>query len=135
MKEHMVAEGFTKREANHIFRGLVFKEKIFNTKNQALAYLKTVPTTYAVKYKIGIEPSPRMVSLKNVWMTKRHALKNIKTIRLCGSFVRNLFPVPYAVQKSTADILHRPPVRSAAVTCVPNQSSILWNRWKRLSPI
>ncbi len=57
MKEHMVAEGFTKREANHIFRGLVFKEKIFNTKNQALAYLKTVPTTYAVKYKIGIEPS------------------------------------------------------------------------------
>lgn len=27
MKEHMVAEGFTKREANHIFRGLVFKEK------------------------------------------------------------------------------------------------------------
>lgn len=98
MKEHMVAEGFTKREANHIFRGLVFKEKIFNTKNQALAYLKTVPTTYAVKYKIGIEPSPRMVSLKNVWMTKRHALKNIKTIRLCGSFVQNLFPVPYAVQ-------------------------------------
>ena len=46
MKEHMVAEGFTKREANHIFRGLVFKEKIFNTKNQALAYLKTVPTTW-----------------------------------------------------------------------------------------
>ena len=42
----MVAEGFTKREANHIFRGLVFKEKIFNTKNQALAYLKTVPTTW-----------------------------------------------------------------------------------------
>ncbi|WP_302792446.1 hypothetical protein [Dialister invisus] len=135
MKEHMVAEGFTKREANHIFRGLVFKEKIFNTKNQALAYLKTVPTTYAVKYKIGIEPSPRMVSLKNGWTTKRHALKNIKTIRPCGSFVRNLFPAPYAAQKSTADILHRPPVRSAAVTCVPNQSSIFWNRWKRLSPI
>lgn len=135
MKEHMVAEGFTKREANHIFKGLVFKEKIFNTKNQALAYLKTVPTTYAVKYKIGIEPSPRMVSLKNGWMTKRHALKNIKTIRPCGSSVRNLFPVPYAVQKSTADILHRPPVRSAAVTCVPNQSSILWNRWKRPSTI
>ena len=42
----MVAEGFTKREANHIFKGLVFKEKIFNTKNQALAYLKTVPTTW-----------------------------------------------------------------------------------------
>lgn len=64
MKEAMVAEGFTKREANHIFKGLFFKEKICNTRAQALEYLRSVPTSYAVKYKIGIEPSPKMISLK-----------------------------------------------------------------------
>ena len=64
MKAAMVEEGFTKREANHIFKGLFFKEKICNTKAQALEYLRSVPTSYAVKYKIGIEPSPKMISLK-----------------------------------------------------------------------
>lgn len=86
MKEHMVAEGFTKREANHIFRGLVFKEKIFNTKNQALAYLKTVPTTYAVKYKIGIEPSPRMVSLKKRLDDKKARLEEYKNDQAMRKF-------------------------------------------------
>ncbi len=64
MKAAMVSEGFTKREANHIFKGLFFKEKICNTKAQALEYLRSIPTSYAVKYKIGIEPSPKMISLK-----------------------------------------------------------------------
>ena len=63
MKEALVAEGFMKREANKVFKGLFFKEKIFNTKNQALEYLESVPTSYAVKYKIGIEPSPKMIAL------------------------------------------------------------------------
>ena len=63
MKSSMVEEGFTKREANRVFKGLTFKEKVFNTKRQAKEYLKTIPTTYAVKYKIGIEPSPQMISL------------------------------------------------------------------------
>ena len=59
MKEALLADGFMKREANKVFKGLFFKEKIFNTKNQALEYLESVPTSYAVKYKIGIEPSPK----------------------------------------------------------------------------
>ena len=45
MKEALVAEGFMKREANKVFKGLFFKEKIFNTKNQALEYLESVPTS------------------------------------------------------------------------------------------
>ncbi len=64
MKADMVAEGFTKREANHIFKGLVFKEKICNTRAQATEYLRSVPGSYAVKYKIGIEPSAKMISLQ-----------------------------------------------------------------------
>ena len=63
MKEALLADGFMKREANKVFKGLFFKEKIFNTKNQALEYLESVPTSYAVKYKIGIEPSPKMIAL------------------------------------------------------------------------
>lgn len=64
IKATMIEEGFTKREVNHIFKGLFFKEKIFNTKSQAMEYLKTLPTTYAVKYKIGIPPSPKMLTLQ-----------------------------------------------------------------------
>ncbi len=64
MKAAMVEEGFTKREANHIFKGLFFKEKVCNTRAQALEYLRGVATSYAMKYKIGIEPSPKMISLK-----------------------------------------------------------------------
>ena len=33
MKEALLTEGFMKREANKVFKGLFFKEKIFNTKN------------------------------------------------------------------------------------------------------
>lgn len=99
MKEHMVAEGFTKREANHIFRGLVFKEKIFNTKNQALAYLKTVPTTYAVKYKIGIEPSPRMVSLKKRLDDKKARLEEYKNDQAMRKFRTEFVSCPVCRSK------------------------------------
>ena len=99
MKEHMVAEGFTKREANHIFRGLVFKEKIFNTKNQALAYLKTVPTTYAVKYKIGIEPSPRMVSLKKRLDDKKTRLEEYKNDQAMRKFRTEFVSCPVCRSK------------------------------------
>lgn len=71
MKEEMVAEGFTKREANRVFKGLFFKEKVCQTRKQAEEYLETVPTSYAVKYKIGIEPSPQMVSLAKRLEEKR----------------------------------------------------------------
>lgn len=64
MKEDMLKEGFGKREANKVFKGLFFKEKVCNTRTQALEYLKSIPTSYAVKYKIGITPSPKMVSLE-----------------------------------------------------------------------
>ena len=49
MKEDMLKEGFGKREANKVFKGLFFKEKVCNTRTQALEYLKSLPTSYAVK--------------------------------------------------------------------------------------
>lgn len=74
MKEALLEEGFSKREANRLFKGLFFKEKIFNTKTQAEEYLKSLPHTYAVKYKIGIPPSPQMVRLKERLAEKQHRL-------------------------------------------------------------
>ena len=74
MKSSMVEEGFTKRRSNRVFKGLTFKEKVFNTKRQAKEYLKTIPTTYAVKYKIGIEPSPQMISLERRLKEKQERL-------------------------------------------------------------
>ncbi|WP_287551176.1 hypothetical protein [Dialister sp.] len=108
MKEHMVAEGFTKREANHIFKGLVFKEKIFNTKNQALAYLKTVPTTYAVKYKIGIEPSPRMVSLKKRLNDKKARLEEYKNDQAMRKFRTEFVSCPVCRSKINSKYLTPP---------------------------
>lgn len=78
MKEDMLKEGFGKREANKVFKGLFFKEKVCNTKDQALEYLETIPTSYAVKYKIGIQPSPKMISLEKRLKEKRERLKTYK---------------------------------------------------------
>lgn len=77
MKEDMLKEGFGKREANKVFKGLFFKEKVCNTRTQALEYLKTIPTSYAVKYKIGITPSPKMVSLEKKAPGKRRKAVNL----------------------------------------------------------
>lgn len=78
MKEELLREGWGKRDANKVFRGLFFKEKVCNTKDQAEEYLAQVPTSYAVKYKIGIEPSPAMVSLKKRLEEKRSRLRTLK---------------------------------------------------------
>lgn len=78
MKEDMLKEGFGRREANKVFKGLFFKEKVCNTKEQALEYLETIPTSYGVKYKIGIAPSPRMVSLAKRLKEKKERLKTYK---------------------------------------------------------
>lgn len=78
MKEELLREGWGKRDANKVFRGLFFKEKVCNTKEQAEEYLAQVPTSYAVKYKIGIEPSPAMVSLKKRLEEKRSRLRTLK---------------------------------------------------------
>lgn len=75
IKESLLEEGLGKRDANKFFTGLFFKEKVFNTKTQAEEYLKTMETTYAVKYKIGIEPSPKMISLKERRDEKKAKLK------------------------------------------------------------
>lgn len=74
MKDEMVKEGFTKREANRVFKGLFFKEKVCNTQQQAREYLEEIPTSYAVKYKIGIPPSPQMVSLARRLQEKKEKL-------------------------------------------------------------
>ncbi|MDY6085095.1 MAG: hypothetical protein SPI25_07625 [Dialister sp.] len=78
IKEALLTEGFSKREANRLFKGLFFKEKIFNTKKQAEEYLKALPHTYAVKYKIGIQPSPQMVRLKKRLAEKQDRLRRLQ---------------------------------------------------------
>ena len=91
MKEALLADGFMKREANKVFKGLFFKEKIFNTKNQALEYLESVPTSYAVKYKIGIEPSPKMIALAKRLKEKEERLAAYKETqnekKFAGDFI------------------------------------------------
>lgn len=71
-------EGLKKREINKILKGLFFKEKIFNTKFQAMQYLTEIPHTYAVKYKIGIEPSPKIITLSEKLEKKKTLLENYK---------------------------------------------------------
>ena len=75
MKEDMLSEGFSKREANKVFKGLVFKEIVWNTPDQAKENLSKIPTSYAMKYKYGIEPSPQMVSLAGRVAEKKEKLK------------------------------------------------------------
>lgn len=95
MKEALLADGFMKREANKVFKGLFFKEKIFNTKNQALEYLESVPTSYAVKYKIGIEPSPKMVSLLNRLKEKEERLAAYKETQNEKKFAGDFITCPH----------------------------------------
>lgn len=71
-------EGLKKREINKILKGLFFKEKIFNTKLQAMQFLEKIDHTYAVKYKIGIEPSPKLVSLSEKLEKKKLILDKYK---------------------------------------------------------
>lgn len=95
MKEALLADGFMKREANKVFKGLFFKEKIFNTKNQALEYLESVPTSYAVKYKIGIEPSPKMVSLLKRLKEKEERLAAYKETQNEKKFAGDFITCPH----------------------------------------
>ena len=88
--------------------------------------MKTVPTTYAVKYKIGIEPSPRMVSLKKRLDDKKARLEEYKNDQAMRKFRTEFVSCPVCRSKINSRYFYTaPPVRSAAVTCVPNQSSIL----------
>ena len=84
-------EGLKKREINKILKGLFFKEKIFNTKLQAMQYLTEIPHTYAVKYKIGIEPSPKIITLSEKLQKKKTLLENYKNYNcpLCNEELRN----------------------------------------------
>lgn len=99
MKEQMLAEGFSKREANRVFKGLFFKEKVFNTKVQAVEFLKSLPTTYAVKYKIGIEPSPQMISLQKRLADKERLLKEYKENQETKRFTADFISCPHCHSK------------------------------------
>lgn len=96
MKEDMLKEGFGKREANKVFKGLFFKEKICNTRTQAMEYLKAVPTSYAIKYKIGIAPSPKMVSLEKRLHERKRDLPPTPTRRMRRNLPLPSFPAPTA---------------------------------------
>ena len=108
MKEALLAEGFMKREANKVFKGLFFKEKIFNTKNQALEYLESVPTSYAVKYKIGIEPSPKMVSLLKRLKEKEGRLAAYKETQNEKKFAGDFITCPHCHSRVNAGFIKPP---------------------------
>lgn len=108
MKEALVAEGFMKREANKVFKGLFFKEKIFNTKNQALEFLESVPTSYAVKYKIGIEPSPKMIVLAKRLKEKEERLAAYKETQNEKKFAGDFITCPHCHSRVNADFVKPP---------------------------
>lgn len=108
MKEALLTEGFMKREANKVFKGLFFKEKIFNTKNQALEYLESVPTSYAVKYKIGIEPSPKMVSLLKRLKEKEERLAAYKETQNEKKFAGDFITCPHCHSRVNAGFVKPP---------------------------
>lgn len=108
MKEALLADGFMKREANKVFKGLFFKEKIFNTKNQALEYLESVPTSYAVKYKIGIEPSPKMLSLAKRLKEKEERLAAYKETQNEKKFAGDFITCPHCHSRVNADFVKPP---------------------------
>lgn len=108
MKEALVAEGFMKREANKVFKGLFFKEKIFNTKNQALEYLESVPTSYAVKYKIGIEPSPKMIAIAKRLKEKEERLAAYKETQNEKKFAGDFITCPHCHSRVNADFVKPP---------------------------
>lgn len=108
MKEALLADGFMKREANKVFKGLFFKEKIFNTKNQALEYLESVPTSYAVKYKIGIKPSPKMVSLLKRLKEKEERLAAYKETQNEKKFAGDFITCPHCHSRVNAGFVKPP---------------------------
>lgn len=108
MKEALLTEGFMKREANKVFKGLFFKEKIFNTKNQALEYLESVPTSYAVKYKIGIEPSPKMCSLAKRLKEKEERLAAYKETQNEKKFAGDFITCPHCHSRVNAGFVKPP---------------------------
>lgn len=108
MKEALLTEGFMKREANKVFKGLFFKEKIFNTKNQALEYLESVPTSYAVKYKIGIEPSPKMLSLAKRLKEKEERLAAYQETQNEKKFAGDFITCPHCHSRVNADFVKPP---------------------------
>ena len=108
MKEALLTEGFMKREANKVFKGLFFKEKIFNTKNQALEYLESVPTSYAVKYKIGIEPSPKMISLAKRLKEKEERLAAYQETQNEKKFAGDFITCPHCHSRVNADFVKPP---------------------------
>lgn len=108
MKEALVAEGFMKREANRVFKGLFFKEKIFNTKNQALEFLESIPTSYAVKYKIGIEPSPKMISLAKRLREKEERLAAYQETQNEKKFAGDFITCPHCHSRVNAGFVKPP---------------------------
>ena len=108
MKEALLTEGFMKREANKVFKGLFFKEKIFNTKNQALEYLESVPTSYAVKYKIGIEPSPKMIALAKRLKEKEERLAAYKETQNEKKFAGDFITCPHCHSRVNTGFIKPP---------------------------
>ena len=108
MKEALLADGFMKREANKVFKGLFFKEKIFNTKNQALEYLESVPTSYAVKYKIGIDPSPKMISLEKRLKEKEERLAVYSKTQNEKKFAGDFITCPHCHSRVNAGFVKPP---------------------------
>lgn len=72
---------------------------MFNTKVQAVEFLKSLPTTYAVKHKIGIEPSPQMISLQKRLPDKERLLKEYKENQETKRFTANFISCSHCHSK------------------------------------
>lgn len=107
MKESMLSEGFGKREANKVFKGLFFKEKVCNTKTQAVEYLLTIPNSYAVKYKIGIPPSPQMEKLEKRLHEKEERLEKCKE-EGAKKFQVDFLTCPHCKSRVNTKFVHPP---------------------------
>lgn len=108
LKDELVGEGLGKRDANKVLKGLFFKEKVFNTKKQAVAYLKTMPTTYAVKYKIGIAPSSKMLSLEKRLREKEKRLAEAEEKQKQTKFSTPFITCSHCHSKVNKDYIHPP---------------------------
>ena len=108
MKEEMVQEGFTKREANTVLKGLFFKELVHNTPKQAEEYLKNIPNSYAVKYKIGIPPSPQMISLKERLSEKKSKLKEYEKVQSAKKFTGDFYTCSHCKSRVNASFVTIP---------------------------
>lgn len=73
-----------------------------------MEYLKAVPTSYAIKYKIGIAPSPKMVSLEKRLHEKEERLATYTNAQNEKKFTAAFVSCPHCKSRVNRDFIHPP---------------------------